>query len=462
VVITDSFLRDIRTDVDSFVAERALGDLFRRQRDEFDPRRRDNHWVSIYPPLPSAPATDDRRATHGAMYDAWCGGERDAVAFLYFHMPFCVKKCEFCFFSISTDLAAREGYADTLLGEARAYLAHLSGRARVRHLYFGGGTPSTMPPDVIRRVIGVVTERVPLANIEKCTLEVHPKSRLPGFEELARERLLTRISMGVQTFDRATTEENFRIWADTATVRRICEDFRAAGVNDINLDFMTGLESQTLDHVLADIAEIDGLIRADLIDSVTVYPRSFNSASNFAFGAAASADSLLEHARMQLAYRRYMASIGWPESPMYFFARRASAPLLQPSSCVTDAQVAAKLGFGNGAYSYFDRTNFRNVFDFERYLAAAGAHGTATEAWHSLSDPELKRRHLVFGAKRGVITMDFPVPLSPREHDAIETTTTGLVARGLCSRKGDQVVLSDLGKLLAGTAAHAYEAITFH
>jgi coproporphyrinogen III oxidase-like Fe-S oxidoreductase len=457
-VITDGLLRDIRSSVDSFVADSGIDELFRRQLDDFDPRKRDNHWVSIYPPLPSEPAAGDRRA----MYEAWCASERDAVAFLYFHMPFCVKKCEFCFFSVSTDLSAREAYAETLLGEARAYLARLPRRARIRHLYFGGGTPSTMPPDIIRRVIGAVTERVPLASIDKCTLEIHPKSRLPGLEELARDRLITRISIGVQTFDRATTEANYRIWADAATVTRICEDFRAAGVNDINVDFMTGLERQTLDHVMADLRQIDVLMRANLIDSVTVYPRSFNSASNFGFGSAASAEFLVEHARMQLAYRGYMSSVGWPESPMYFFARRASAPLLQPSSCVTDSKVAAKLGFGNGAYSYFDRTNFRNVFDLDQYLAAARAHTTATEAWHSLSDAELKRRHLVFGTKRGVITMDFPVALAPHEHDAIEQTTAALAARGLCSHDGDQVVLSDLGKLLPGTAAHAYEAIGFH
>lgn len=453
-MLADHLQREILSDVDAFVADTGLVELFQRHFDQFDPRQSANHWVSIYPPLRPVPSLSNGRA----MLDAWSSRERDAVAFLYFHLPFCTKKCEFCFFSISTDMSLRREYADLLLREARSYLSHLSPSTRIRHLYFGGGTPSAMPPEVMVRLIDLVRERVSPDNVGKSTLEIHPKSRLPGFEELARAGLITRISIGVQTFDRGATEDNGRIWADPGTVERICTDFRLAGVGEINLDFMTGLEGQDLAHVLCDIGHIDRLARAGLVDSITVYPRSFTASSSFDVGAT-SAATLVEAARMQIAYRVYMAALGWREDPMYFFARQGDGPLRQPSSCVKQPETVAKLGFGNSAYSYFDRTNFRNVFAFDGYRATMRSQEAATESWHTLSDAEAKRRHLVFGVKRGILDMDFPVPLAAPETEAVAQVTGRLVDEGLCARSTGRIELTGLGKLLLNRVGREYEEI---
>jgi coproporphyrinogen III oxidase-like Fe-S oxidoreductase len=157
---------------------------------------------------------------------------------------------------------------------------------------------------------------------------------------------------------------------------------------------------------------------------------------------------LLEKFRIQQLFRTYFAEcLGWVESPRYLFAPKTVSPP-QPSACVWDDNIVQAVGFGNSARSYFDQTNFLNTTRYEDYLKVIGDGRTATGLFHRLTDSEVKRRHLMFGAKRGYVETTFPIPLTDRERDELEHINTHLEEQKLVQQHEDRIELTALGALL--------------
>jgi coproporphyrinogen III oxidase-like Fe-S oxidoreductase len=268
-----------------------------------------------------------------------------------------------------------------------------------------------------------------------------------GLHELALTGHVNRVSMGIQTFSRKVIEANNRIWVGPDRIKEVCSTFREAGVKHINVDFMSGLYLQTVDDVMADLRELDHLIGHGFIDSVSLYPRSFNKSSIFFEKEVINADVLLEKFRVQQLYRLYFEqNRNWVEQPRYLFTpKTVQAP--QPSACVWNSDVQA-LGFGNSARSYFDHTNFLNVTSYEDYRRVMSDSTGATGQYHRLTATEMKRRHLMFGAKRGYVDFGFPVPLTDREAEEFRLVNENLAANGLLECHSDKVELTALGALL--------------
>jgi putative oxygen-independent coproporphyrinogen III oxidase len=175
---------------------------------------------------------------------------------LYVHLPWCLKKCPYCDFNShalrSADEAVPEArYVDALVGDLEASLPFVWGR-RVHTVFIGGGTPSLFSPAAIERLVAAIRARLPLEPGCEITLEANPgtfeRERFHGYAAAG----VTRLSIGVQSFDDAKLAALGRVH-DAAQARAAIDEAKAAFAT-FNLDLMYALPGQTLAECEADLA----------------------------------------------------------------------------------------------------------------------------------------------------------------------------------------------------------------
>ena len=173
---------------------------------------------------------------------------------LYVHLPWCLKKCPYCDFNSheSKGEPPHARYLDALLADLEAALPFVWGR-RFHSVFIGGGTPSLFAPEHIDRLLAAIRSLLPLEAGCEVTLEANPgtfeRDRFRGF----RAAGVTRLSIGVQSFDDAKLRALGRVH-DAAQARAAVEE-AAAAFDTFNLDLMYALPGQTPAQLEADLAQ---------------------------------------------------------------------------------------------------------------------------------------------------------------------------------------------------------------
>ena len=170
---------------------------------------------------------------------------------LYIHLPWCVKKCPYCDFNSHAAQSLPEAaYIDALLLDLERALPDIWGR-RIHTVFFGGGTPSLFSADGIDRILTGVRTLTQLMPGAEITLEANPgtveAAKFAGF----REAGVTRVSLGIQSFNPRHLQALGRIHGDYEA-RRAAE-LAATHFDTFNLDLMFALPGQTLAEALADL-----------------------------------------------------------------------------------------------------------------------------------------------------------------------------------------------------------------
>ncbi len=171
---------------------------------------------------------------------------------LYIHIPFCHKKCHYCDFnSFAGMMGWRRRYVRALtreialVGEA-ARLAN-GMRRRCRTIFFGGGTPSLLPPADIAAILAATHAAFAVDVAAEVTLEANPATLERGPLPDMRAAGINRLSMGAQSFDADLLRWMGRIHSPEEIISAT-EAARAAGFDNINLDFIFALPDQTMDQ----------------------------------------------------------------------------------------------------------------------------------------------------------------------------------------------------------------------
>lgn len=160
---------------------------------------------------------------------------------LYFHIPFCTKKCHYChFFVLPNKENEHQKFIQTLQLEWQLRKHYLENHS-IKSIYFGGGTPSLLSPQHLFEILSWI----PYDKGIEITLEANPENitqeLLKGFFEAG----INRLSMGVQSFDDSLLQTLGRTH-DSKTPLKAIEWSQAAGFNNISIDLMYDLPSQTL------------------------------------------------------------------------------------------------------------------------------------------------------------------------------------------------------------------------
>jgi putative oxygen-independent coproporphyrinogen III oxidase len=171
---------------------------------------------------------------------------------LYVHLPWCLKKCPYCDFNshATADGVPEARYLEALVADLESALPLVWGR-RVSSVFIGGGTPSLFSPDAIDRLLADIRARLPLEAGAEVTLEANPGTFERERFRAYRTAGVTRLSVGVQSFDDESLKRIGRVH-DAAQAHAAVAEARRA-FETFNIDLMYALPAQTLAGVAADL-----------------------------------------------------------------------------------------------------------------------------------------------------------------------------------------------------------------
>jgi oxygen-independent coproporphyrinogen-3 oxidase len=203
-----------------------------------------SYFVANYPPFSvwtKEAVESDARAALQAPPAA------DVPLGLYLHVPFCRKRCHFCYFRVYTDKNAREvaDYLDVLVREWELYARQpaIAGRP-LNFVYFGGGTPSFLSTAQLQSLVGRLSAVAPWTGTEEITFECEPGTLTEGKLSAIRDLGVTRLSLGVENFDDRILELNGRAHR-SPEIFRAWSAARALGFPQINIDLIAGMVGET-------------------------------------------------------------------------------------------------------------------------------------------------------------------------------------------------------------------------
>lgn len=166
---------------------------------------------------------------------------------LYIHIPFCRKRCKFCYFRVYTNQNAKaiEEYVQSLIREIElvSHQAGVAGR-ELLFVYFGGGTPSYLSSRQLRSLRDRMSEHVSWDNAREVTFECEPGTLSLEKLQTLRDIGVTRLSLGVESFDDAILEENGRAHL-SPEVFRAWEWIQQVGFSQVNIDLIAGMVGET-------------------------------------------------------------------------------------------------------------------------------------------------------------------------------------------------------------------------
>jgi oxygen-independent coproporphyrinogen-3 oxidase len=171
----------------------------------------------------------------------------DGSLSLYLHVPFCQTMCWYCgcHTRIVASYSPIEAYLRALEGEIRMVAAALPQRMKVRHIHWGGGTPTIMAPEAFENLTGVLRDCFDVAQDAEIAVEIDPRRITDDMIRALGGSGVTRASLGVQSFDPAVQKAINRIQSYEQTARTT-DTLRDMGIEAVNFDLIYGLPYQTV------------------------------------------------------------------------------------------------------------------------------------------------------------------------------------------------------------------------
>lgn len=195
----------------------------------------------------------------------------DMQAGLYFHIPFCKNKCPYCdFYSVKFDESAASQYVDEICNEIKQYQGSFD------TVYFGGGTPSILPPELIKKILDSARSQFDIADNAEITVECNPSKDLSEDFKKYASYGINRISLGMQS---AVDKERFALGraAGKSDVEKTVNYAKNAGIDNISLDLMLGTPKQTL----ASLDESFDFIRSVGVKHISAYMLKIEEGTKF-------------------------------------------------------------------------------------------------------------------------------------------------------------------------------------
>ncbi len=286
---------------------------------------------------------------------------------LYIHVPYCHAKCAYCDFYSTPSDAGKEEFVNALLNEFQARRDEIPGP--VDTIYIGGGTPSSLPTRLLDRIISAL----PTDELTEFTIEVNPEDINENFTHWLRGTPITRVSMGVQSFDDVTLHAIGRrhTAAQAAEAIRLLQD---TGLS-ISLDLIYGLPGQTIEKWEESVVNILQFKPEHLSAYLLSYEPGTRLTAMLNAGKIqpVPTDTLVE---MYHLLCRLTSSAGYDHYEISNFAR----PGHQARHNSSYWNLTPYLGLGPGAHSYDGaRTRSYNPHNLRAYISASGIGVTVHE-----------------------------------------------------------------------------------
>ncbi len=349
---------------------------------------------------------------------------------LYLHIPFCRSKCYYCDFCSFPRLEEQmDGYCAALLGEMRD-AASLYGARPVDTVFFGGGTPTALPPALFSALLDGVFRYFDIQTDAEITTECNPGTVDRAYLETLRAGGVNRLSIGVQSLNDTELRALGRIHTASDAARTV-KDARAAGFENISLDLMLGIPLQTPQTLRQTLADVIALAP----EHISAYGLKIEDGTPFA----AQRDSLdlpdedTERA-LYMDTAEILAQNGYARYEISNFAKSGFASRHNLRYWTRRDY----LGLGLAAHSCIGADRFSNTENFADYLAGRRADTHETVSPHDILCEEIMlRMRLAEGIS--------PRALRKKYGTAVDPYIEGLsrfLASGLVVQSGDRLAFS--------------------
>jgi oxygen-independent coproporphyrinogen-3 oxidase len=359
---------------------------------------------------------------------------------LYVHVPFCASTCDFCAFYQTKPTA--DGVKRFLTGIADE--ARLVNWTRpVRTVFWGGGTPGLLSPGDLGRLAAVVQSHCGGSPVE-WTVEMAPASVTPQRLAALKAAGVTRISMGVQSFQPALLDGLGRQHT-REQIYRAYEHVRAAEFKSVNLDLMFALPGQTEAEWAADVREAIRLAP----DHLSTYCLTFEEDTALWVKLSQGRVKLdPEHeARLYESTWAQLREAGFAQYEVSNFARPGHAC----QHNLNTWRMHEWVGLGPSAASQYEGWRGANVADLEKWLDHTARGERATEDRVAATPAQLAEDALIFGLRmnEGVDVAAWRVRCPEAPWAAVDALLERCRAEGLAVIDGSRARLTDRGRLLA-------------
>ena len=293
----------------------------------------------------------------------------------YVHIPFCRKRCHFCYFKVYTDKDSSEvrTYIDALLKEMTVYANKpVIGGRKLKFVYFGGGTPSYLSPDQLRHLTDGMKSLLPWDEVQEVTFEAEPGTLTDHKLKAIRDLGVTRLSLGIEHFDDHILEINGRAHR-SKEIARAYAYAREIGFPQINIDLIAGMVEETEEkwrEAVAKAVELEP-------DSVTIYQMEvpFNTGIYQQMKAqgklvAPVADWETKRAWVDYAYREFEKKGYTVTSGTTVVRDPAKVKFIYREGLFSGADI---LSIGVASFGHLNGVHYQNHHEFQPYVDAVNA-----------------------------------------------------------------------------------------
>ena len=358
-----------------------------------------SYFVANYPPFTrwTADAVPDVLA-------AFAAPPTQEPLGLYLHVPFCRKRCKFCYFRVYTDVAAAdvERYSLALAREAAIAAARpaVAGRP-LRYVYFGGGTPSFLSVKQLERLVAGLHASFGWDDAEEVTFECEPGTLSEPKVKALKAIGMTRISLGVENFNDGILEANGRAHL-SAEILRAWDWIKAADFPSTNLDLIAGMVGETDELWRATIEQTLALEP----DSVTIYQMELPYNTVFVKDAKGEgrdvpvADWATKRRWVGEAFDRFVGR-GYAVSSGYTLVRDPARVHFRYRDMLWEGADLVALGVAS--FGHLSGVHYQNEPHWDPYLDAVESGRLPIQRGLKPSPRERLIRELVLGLKKGTV-----------------------------------------------------------
>lgn len=277
---------------------------------------------------------------------------------IYIHIPFCLNKCRYCdFLSFKSDNLNQDRYTEAVLKEIDLY--ELEG---LRTIYFGGGTPSLLSIDNLKKILS----KFDLNKIEEITLEVNPKTVTKDKLIKIKELGINRLSIGIQSFNNRLLELLGRKH-NIEEGKEVYNWAREVGFENISLDLMFSLPTQTIEDLNYDLDEIFRLYPEHISIYSLIWEEGTDFYAKLLKGELKETDNEVEAKMYELIIER-CKSRGYRHYEISNFALEGKEAIHNSNYWRNKEYI----GIGLGASGYYRGERYENYRDFHKYYESIG------------------------------------------------------------------------------------------
>lgn len=324
---------------------------------------------------------------------------------LYLHIPFCRKRCKFCYFRVYTDKNADEveTYLEALSKEIHLYAGREGfGNRQFEFVYFGGGTPSFLSNAQLLRLIEKINEKWTWNAAKEVTFECEPGTLKESKLQTIKQIGVTRLSLGVEHFDDEILTANGRAHKSPEIVRAY-NWAREIGFKQINIDLIAGMLGETEDkwkYAVQKALELDP-------DSLTVYQMEVPFNSKIAKEALSHGEHespiaswSQKRAWVDYAFKQFEAA-GYVVSSGYTVVKpERHAGFVYRDSLWHGADL---VGTGVASFGHFQGVHYQNVDTWEQYISKLDAGELPLNRALPITDHQRLIREMILQLKTGHI-----------------------------------------------------------